>query len=93
MALRFEWDAAKAQRNQAKHRVDFHEASTIFGDAMAITIFDPLHSDREDRFVTIGLADSGRLLTVIHTDRADTIRLISARNATAKEIQTYERQA
>jgi len=92
MALRFEWDPAKADQNKVKHRVDFRNALTVFGDATAITIFDPRHSVNEDRFVTIGLAQSGRILTVIHADRDDTIRIISARKATAKEIQTYERK-
>lgn len=54
MGLRFEWDPAKARSNAAKHGVSFEEAATLFGDPLAITIQDPLHSLLEERFVTIG---------------------------------------
>lgn len=52
--MNFEWDPNKAKSNVAKHRVDFAEASTVFADNFALTIFDPDHSDSEDRYVTIG---------------------------------------
>ena len=48
----FEWDKRKAKANEAKHGVSFEEASTVFGDPLSLTIYDPLHSDSEDRFVT-----------------------------------------
>lgn len=54
MALDFEWDESKASRNVQKHGVSFDEASTVFGDPLARTIHDPLHSEEEDRFVTLG---------------------------------------
>lgn len=88
--MHFEWDQAKADRNRAKHRVDFGEAATVFGDSLSITIDDPLHSCDEERFVTIGMSDQGQLLTVVHTDRGDTIRIISARKATKQERMQYE---
>jgi uncharacterized protein len=88
--VKFEWNAAKAARNLKVHRVSFDDASTVFGDPLAGTISDSLHSQAERRSVTIGLAASGRLLVVSHTDRGDAIRLISARPATRAERRAYE---
>jgi len=65
VAIRFEWNYGKAARNAAKHGVTFDEASTVFGDALSMTIADRCHSDEEDRWVTIGTSDRGRLLVVI----------------------------
>jgi hypothetical protein len=86
----FEWDARKARSNAAKHRVSFEEAATIFFDPRALTDYDPDHSEREDRFVTTGRSIRDRILTVAHADRADRIRLITARRATRRERQVYD---
>ena len=83
--LLFEWDANKAAQNIRKHGVSFEEAATAFGDLLSITIFDPLHSIDEDRFVLIGMSNRNRLLTVVHTDRNDRIRIISVLKVTEKE--------
>ena len=77
MGLTFEWNPAKAAQNLHKHGVSFEEASTVFGDPLALTIEDPQHSFDEDRFVTLGLSENGRCLVVVHTDRSDTIRIIT----------------
>jgi uncharacterized DUF497 family protein len=72
--VRFEWDPAKAVVNLAKHGVFFDEASTVFGDPLAGTVADPLHSMDEVRFVTIGNSSSRRLLglsTRILTERSE----------------------
>jgi len=90
MALQFEWDSKKAQLNKRKHGITFEEASTIFGDPLSITIHDPAHSIGEDRFITIGTSANGRLIVVVHTERDDIIRIISARNATRNEKRQYE---
>ena len=89
--MHFEWDQAKADSNRAKHRVDFGEAATVFGDSLSITINDPLHSFGEERFVTIGMSDRGQLLVVVHIDRGNTVRIISARKATRQEKKQYEK--
>ncbi|MBI5724836.1 MAG: BrnT family toxin [Planctomycetes bacterium] len=88
--LRFEWDREKAAKNQAKHGVAFNEAATALADPLSTTFPDPDHSILEDRFVTIGTADTGRLLVVIHTGRPGAIRIISARKATRRERKFYE---
>ena len=93
MTLLFEWDPTKARRNLAKHRVSFPEASTAFGDALSITIGDPLHSEEEDRFVLIGRSCRNRLWVVVHTERGGRVRIISARPATRKERLRHEEDA
>jgi uncharacterized DUF497 family protein len=90
MALQFEWDSKKAQSNKRKHGITFEEASIIFGDPLSITIPDPAHSVGEDRFITVGTSVDNKLLVVVHTDRDDIIRIISARNATRSERRQYE---
>lgn len=90
----YEWDAQKARQNQLKHGVSFEEAMTAFLDEWARLVPDPDHSDGEDRFVLLGMSESGRLLVVCHTYRRDddSIRLISARRATPRERKSYEEQ-
>ena len=88
--MEFEWDRAKAARNLTKHGVDFSEAASVFGDALSRTFADPDHSDNEERFITIGLSNRGRILIIAHTDRDARTRIISARAATRRERKTYE---
>ena len=88
--LTFEWDPQKAEINIQKHGVSFEEASTAFRDPFSLTIQDPLHSKDESRMVQIGTSNRNRLVVVVHTERADNIRIISARKATKKERSQYE---
>jgi uncharacterized DUF497 family protein len=67
-------------------------AATVFGDPLAMTFFDPDHSDDEDRFLTFGHSDAGRLLVVSHTDRDERTRIISARTMTRKERKQHEEE-
>lgn len=92
MSLTFEWDNNKAEQNFRKHNVTFEEAATIFGDFLSLTIDDPIHSIEEERFVTIGESVQQRILVVVHTERGDSIRIISARLATRRERKTYEQE-
>ena len=93
--LIFEWDQRKARVNVRKHKVDFDEARTLFGDPLLITYRDEHHSEVEERYISIGSSARGRVLLVVHTEREETegtltIRIISCRKATASERQTYE---
>lgn len=90
MSLQFEWEPLKARANARKHGVTFDEALTVFGDPLSLTIPDPGSRAFERRFAQVGHSSRGRLLVVIHVDRGDTIRLISARPATRAERTTYE---
>ena len=80
----------KAENNLRKHGVSFVEAATVFFDALSVTIPDPLHSAGEDRFVITGLSNRQRHLVVVHLDRDDKIRIISARMASSRERKRYE---
>lgn len=91
MPVNFEWDSDKAQANLSKHGLSFQEASTVFADPLSLTITDPLHSSgQEERFITIGTSYQGTLIVVIHCDRGEHIRIISARRATRRERRAYE---
>jgi uncharacterized protein len=90
MGLLFEWDPKKARLNLKRHGISFDEASTAFRDPLSQTIEDPLHSENEERFVLIGQTIQGRILVIVHTDRGERIRIISARLATKKERLRYE---
>jgi len=84
-----EWDPAKARSNLTKHGVRFADAVTALEDDSALTIRD-LSSEDEERWVTMGLDASGRLLVVVYTWRGERVRLISARQATRHEWRQYE---
>jgi uncharacterized DUF497 family protein len=86
----FEWDPAKAASNVGRHGISFEEASSAFGDPLAHSISDPLHSRDEERFVLMGQTNVGRLAVVVYTDRDETVRIISARLATPSERRRYE---
>jgi uncharacterized DUF497 family protein len=88
---KFEWDPDKANSNIRDHRVSFEEAKTVFLlDELSATTADPDHSERENRFITVGLSAKGSLLTICHTERSEFIRIISARPVTAQEREIYE---
>lgn len=90
--MRFEWDPEKALTNLEKHGVSFEEAATAFGDPLSATIGDPDHSQEEDRYILLGETYQGRLVVVVHTDREETVRIISARLATRRERKSYEQK-
>lgn len=88
--MEFEWNPDKARINLEKHEVSFEAASTVFADPLSMTFPDPDHSIGESRYVIIGASVTEQLLVVAHTERGDTIRLISARLATRQERKFYE---
>jgi uncharacterized DUF497 family protein len=87
---KFEWDTDKAKLNIRKHRVSFEEAETAILDELSKTTSDPDHSLTENRFITFGVSARRRLLVVCHTQRGESIRIISARTATKQEREIYE---
>jgi len=91
--VKFDWDPKKAAGNLAKHNVSFEEAATVFGDPLSDTFDDPDHSADERRFLIIGHSQLGRLLFVSHTDDGETVRIISAREPTRGERESYERKS
>jgi uncharacterized DUF497 family protein len=90
MPVKFEWDGEKAASNVTKHGVTFEEASTVFGDPLAVIFDDEEHSGDEIREIIIGHSILERLLLVSFTERGeDTLRIISARKATKRERKDY----
>jgi uncharacterized DUF497 family protein len=88
--MRFTWDPEKAEANWRKHGVAFDEARSVFSDPLAATFTDPDPSRLEERWVTIGYSSLQRLLVVVHVEQSETIRIISARQATAHERKRHE---
>lgn len=88
--MKFEWNGDKEKQNIRKHKISFDEAVTVFYDPLSATFDDPDHSIAEDRFITVGYSPQGRLIVVSHTERGNTIRIISARPATISERKRHE---
>jgi uncharacterized DUF497 family protein len=91
----FEWDEIKATANVSKHDISFELASTVFADPGLLTAADLEHSAIEERWISVGLASDGKMLSVAYlwseSDPPITkVRLISARRATPTEISQYE---
>ena len=91
----YDWDKKKVQINLTKHKVSFEEGETIFDDPLLITYPDELHSDKEDRLISIGISKNERILLVVHVEKLETtdymlIRIVSCRKATLPERKRYE---
>ena len=83
----FQWDSEKAVLNRRKHGITFETAALVFADENRIERYDSVHSDNEDRYITIGRVRE--ILFVVYTERLDKTRLISARRATVEERRDY----
>lgn len=90
--MKIEWDPRKAKSNFEKHGVSFEEGATALSDPMAATGADPDHSITEQRYVTFGVSEKGRLVAVSHTEKGEIIRIISARKASKGERKFYEEE-
>lgn len=86
----FEWDESKAEANKTKHGVTFWEATEVFGDELSSFVVDPDHSTGEERFLLFGQTKNRKYLVVSFTERAEVIRIISARSMTPSERRAYE---
>lgn len=85
--MEFEWDPKKAEANRRKHGIEFLDAVIVFDDDRGITLVDEHLT--EERFVTFGMDAQGCVLAVAYAIRGDSIRIISARKATARERAQY----
>lgn len=88
--MEFVWDPIKAANNLRRHNISFHEAATVFGDPLSMTVFDPDHSVEENRYITMGMSQHEHMLMVAHTEQNDHVRIISARELTGRERRQYE---
>ncbi len=90
----FSWDTGKARKNYEKHGVPFEEVATIFSDPEGLDWEDLEHGQTERRSKRLGRSTQGRVLLVVYTIRrlahaTETIRIISARQASRKERKAY----
>ncbi|MBU2543834.1 BrnT family toxin [Patescibacteria group bacterium] len=94
MQYNFEWNYVKAKSNLQKHNINFERAAEIFLDPFMLSEFDDEHSEKEERWITIGKDRNNITIVVIHTFKEidsdnSTVRIISARRATKKENKQY----
>ena len=88
--MRFEWDDKKEEANIRKHGIDFSTAALVFNDENRLDLYDEIHSESEDRYITIDMVGGiAYVVFVVYTEREDIIRLISARKATRLERSLY----
>ena len=90
--MEFEWDPRKAGKNLRKHKVAFTEAATVFSNVLSASVPDPDHSEEEDRYIIIGMSNRFRLLIVSFAERGNRILIISARELTRSERNSYEEE-
>lgn len=91
--MNFVWDKNKSLSNVKKHKISFEEAQKVFNDPFHLSIEDPDHSEIEERWITIGTVISSGVVLVVHTyvikRNQESIRIISAKKATARERRQY----
>ncbi len=92
MKIEFEWDIVNDIKNYTKHGVSCLEAESVFQDKYRLDFRDPLHSDDETRFITVGCSNRPRVLFLAWTLRKSKVRVISARPASRKERIVYEQK-
>lgn len=86
----FDWDDKKAETNKKKHGVGFAEAATAFSDPNAIEFLDEKNSDKEDRWILVGVSSKSQVLLVVFVEREEkVVRIVSARKAVKDEINQY----
>ena len=90
--LEFEWDTGNKEKNWKKHQVDFRECEEIFSNKELKTFYDIKHSQKENRFISLGITDKKRRLIVTFTVRNKKIRVVSARDMSRKERKLYEQK-
>jgi len=87
--MNFAWDAAKNRANIAKHGVSFEQAERIFAGPV-LTWTDGREDYGETREISIGLLDGVAYLVVVHAERDEITRIISARRALKHERRWYD---
>lgn len=85
----FEWDTGNADKNLIRHGVRNEECEEVFFDPGKRVLRDPLHSEKEKRYIIIGETKKQRILFIVFTARKKKIRVISARDLNKKELHLY----
>lgn len=91
----FDWDPNKNSENIEKHEISFGQAQEVFFDPLHLSILDERFSYFEERWITMGATEKGKVIVVAHLyfveESEERIRIISARSATPKERRQYEK--
>lgn len=90
MKVVFEWDEGNNVKSYTNHGISRQEAESVFQDDGTLHFADPLHSENERRYITVGRSAHPRILFVAWTLRGAKVRVISARPASRKERRVYE---
>ena len=85
--MKFTWSERKRSLNVKQHGLDFVDAPSVFA-GLTFTFEDDRFSFLVLRFVTLGLL-AGIPVSVVHTETAHEIRIISFRKATQREARIY----
>ena len=88
----FDWNQGNIDKNWGKHGVRYKETEEVFFNKPLRTLEDVKHSQKESRFVALGITNKGRKLYIIFTIRNGKIRVISARNQSKKEREIYAKK-
>lgn len=96
MRYEFDWDPNKERVNIRKHGLSFRQAASVFRDPNQLSVFDEGQSEKEDRWITLGIDTTGVLRVVVHTFEQVNknlwrIRIISARKANLDETKSTTR--
>ncbi|MCL4492585.1 MAG: BrnT family toxin [Nitrospirae bacterium] len=93
--MEFSWDENKNWENRKKHGIDFNEASEVFDDPLHISVLDKRFDYFDERWITLGTTKKGEIIVIGHlyflTEDSEHIRIITARKATRKEREQYEK--
>ena len=87
--LEFDWNKSNKDKNWEKHKADFRECEEVFSNKPLKIFYDTKHSQKEDRFIALGITNKNRKLYLVFTIRGKKIRIISARNMSRKERRFY----
>lgn len=91
--IAFDWDKGNIDKNFKKHQVTNKETEEVFGNKPIKIFKDKEHSQKEDRFVALGVTNNEKRLYIVFTIRGEKIRIISARNQSKKERRLYEKES
>lgn len=89
LLISFEWDDGNLHKSRRKHGITTQEAEEVFANNPFVMMDDLKHSEAENRYHALGMTNVGKKLSVCFTIRNRTIRIISARAMSKKELEIY----
>jgi len=90
--ISFNWDKGNITKNWDRHKINQKECEEIFFNRELILLKDIKHSQKEARYIALGVTRDRKKLHIVFTIRNLNIRIISARNQSKKERKLYEKR-